>query len=151
MNFKPILVVSGEPNSIFLEIFFKSIKQKKYKRPLILICSKNILSSQMKKLNYSFKINILDQKNIFKQKLNNKKINLIDVEYKQKKAFEKISYKSRKYIGWKPILSTKESLKLTIDWYKNYSLKDKNTYLSTLGQIISYKEKKLNNLKRMDR
>ncbi len=98
MNFKPILVVSGEPNSIFLEIFFKSIKQKKYKRPLILICSKNILSSQMKKLNYSFKINILDQKNIFKEKLNNKKINLIDVEYKQKKAFEKISYKSRKYI-----------------------------------------------------
>ncbi len=61
------------------------------------------------------------------------------------------SFKSRKYIGWKPILSTQESLKLTIDWYKNYSLKNKNTYLNTLTQIISYKEKKLYNLKRMDR
>ena len=98
MNFKPILIVSGEPNSVFLEIFFKSIKQKKYKRPLVLIGSKNILNSQMNKLNYNYKVNILDQKNIFKQKLNNRKINLIDVKYKQKKPFEKISYKSRKYI-----------------------------------------------------
>ena len=98
MNFKPILIVSGEPNSVFLEIFFKSLKHKKYKRPLVLIGSKNILNSQMKKLNYNFKINILAQKNIFKEKLNNKKINLIDVEYKQKKPFEKISYKSKKYI-----------------------------------------------------
>jgi len=27
MNSKPIIIVSGEPNSIFLEIFFKSIKK----------------------------------------------------------------------------------------------------------------------------
>ena len=31
MNFKPILIVSGEPNSIFLEIFFKALKVKKLK------------------------------------------------------------------------------------------------------------------------
>ena len=31
MNFNPIIVVAGEPNSIFLEIFFKAIKNKKYK------------------------------------------------------------------------------------------------------------------------
>ena len=28
MNYKPILIVGGEPNSVFLEIFFKSIKLK---------------------------------------------------------------------------------------------------------------------------
>ena len=39
MNYKPILIVHGEPNSIFLEIFFKSLKYKKFKNPLILICS----------------------------------------------------------------------------------------------------------------
>ena len=61
------------------------------------------------------------------------------------------SFKSRKYVGWKPILSTKESLKLTIDWYKNYSSKKRNIYLNTLAQIISYKEKKLYNSKKMDR
>ena len=44
MNFNPILIVSGEPNSIFLEIFFKT--QKKYKaiNPIILISSKKIIS-----------------------------------------------------------------------------------------------------------
>ena len=28
MNYKPILIVAGEPNSIFFEIFFKAIKKK---------------------------------------------------------------------------------------------------------------------------
>ena len=49
MKSKPILIISGEPNSIFLEIFFKSYK-KKFKTPLILISSLKILSLQMKKL-----------------------------------------------------------------------------------------------------
>ena len=40
MNYSPILIVAGEPNSIFLEIFFKVLK-KKIKSPIILIASKN--------------------------------------------------------------------------------------------------------------
>ena len=28
MKSNPIIIISGEPNSIFLEIFFKSIKKK---------------------------------------------------------------------------------------------------------------------------
>ena len=36
MNYKPILIVAGEPNSIFLEIYFKALKTK-IKCPLILI------------------------------------------------------------------------------------------------------------------
>ena len=36
MNYNPILIVTGEPNSVFLEIFFKV--QKKYK---IIIFSNN--------------------------------------------------------------------------------------------------------------
>ena len=28
MNYKPILIVAGEPNSIFFEIFFKALKKK---------------------------------------------------------------------------------------------------------------------------
>ena len=30
MNYSPILIVAGEPNSIFLEIFFKVIKKIKF-------------------------------------------------------------------------------------------------------------------------
>ena len=56
MNFKnSILVVAGEPNSIFLEIFFKSIKKIKVKNPLILIGSYKLVVLQMKKLNFKKK------------------------------------------------------------------------------------------------
>ena len=54
MNYKPILIVAGEPNSIFLEIFFKSIQANHYKSPLIIIASKELLEQQMKKLGFFF-------------------------------------------------------------------------------------------------
>ena len=41
MNYSPILIVSGEPNSIFLEIFFKILKKNKFRSPFILISSKS--------------------------------------------------------------------------------------------------------------
>ena len=98
MNYKPILIVAGEPNSIFLEIFFKSLKLKKFKSPLILIASLKLLKLQMKKLKVKKKIRLLDKKNLEKYKLNNNTINIIDINYDQKKAFEKISSKSNSYI-----------------------------------------------------
>jgi len=98
MNYKPILIVAGEPNSIFLEIFFKSIQAHHYKSPLIIIASKKLLTQQMKKLGFFFEINTID-KNFKKfNLLNNKKINLINVEYRFKSCFEKISSKSNDYI-----------------------------------------------------
>ncbi len=99
MNYKPILLISGEPNSIFLEIFFKSLKYKKIRSPLILIASQKLLRLQMKKLNFNKKIKILDYNNILDLKIDNKSINLINVNYNTSKAFEKISTKSNKYIN----------------------------------------------------
>tara|TARA_A100001015_G_scaffold90286_1_gene100558 strand:- start:403 stop:1368 length:966 start_codon:yes stop_codon:yes gene_type:complete len=99
MNFKSsILVLAGEPNSVFLEIFFKSIKKIKFKNPLILIGSHKLIQLQMKKLNYKKKIKILDKKILKTYNLDNSSINLIDVKYKANKAFEKISSKSNIYI-----------------------------------------------------
>ena len=98
MGKKPILIVGGEPNSIFLEIFFKSIKANSYKSPLIIVVSKKLLQEQMIKLGFSFKINYIDIKFKNFSKLDNKKINLINVDYNFKKCFEKISNKSNKYI-----------------------------------------------------
>ena len=48
MNFKPIIIVAGEPNSIFFEIFLKIINKNKFKCPIILIASKNIILKQSK-------------------------------------------------------------------------------------------------------
>ena len=52
MNFNPILIVSGEPNSVFLELFFKVFNKNKIKNPIILISSKKLLNLQMKKLGF---------------------------------------------------------------------------------------------------
>jgi len=98
MNYKPILIVAGEPNSIFLEIFFKSIQAHHYKSPLIIIASKKLLEQQMMRLGFFFEINTIDQNFKKFNLLNNKKINLINVEYKFKSCFEKISSKSNYYI-----------------------------------------------------
>jgi 4-hydroxythreonine-4-phosphate dehydrogenase len=98
MNSKSILVVAGEPNSIFLEIFFKSIKKNNFKKPIVLIVSKNLLLKQMKKLKFKLNINLINKKKLFLQKLNNKKINIINVDYEFKNVFEKISDNSNEYI-----------------------------------------------------
>ena len=98
MVYKPILIVAGEPNSIFSEIFFKSIRYKKYKSPIIIIASKKLIELQMRKLNVNKKIRLIDFLNIEKYNFDNRKINLIDVKFDQKKPFERISNKSNAYI-----------------------------------------------------
>ena len=98
MNSKPILIVSGEPNSIFLELFFKVINQNVVKSPIILISSKKLLVLQMKKLGFKNNIRLLSPTKLKSYKLDNKTINLINVEYNPNKAFEKISNKSNVFI-----------------------------------------------------
>ena len=98
MGKKPIIIVSGEPNSVFLEIFFKSIKFFNYKSPLIILVSRKLLEQQMNRLGYKFEINTIDENFTQFDKLSNKKINLINIEYKFNKCFEKISSKSNNYI-----------------------------------------------------
>ena len=79
-NYSPILVISGDPNSIFLEIFFKSFKIAK--RPLVLIVNKKILKQQIKLFKYKFDLNEIFDQNINDKKLNNEVINFIDVPMK---------------------------------------------------------------------
>ena len=74
MNYKPLIIVLGEPYSTFSEIIFKLYKSKiirKFKRPIILIGSKSsVLEKQMLKLNYSFRIKDFAINNFNKIKLN---------------------------------------------------------------------------------
>ena len=98
MNYKPIIVVAGEPNSIFSEIFFKSLNYKKFNSPIILIGSKNLIELQMKRLNVQKRIRLINFFDLNKYHLDNKKINLININFNQKKPFDKISSKSNRYI-----------------------------------------------------
>ena len=98
MKNKSILIFSGEPNSIFFEIFFKVIKNNRINNPLILISSIKLLNLQMKKFNFKKKVNVIKSKDLSKQKLDNNKINLLNIEYNQKNTFEKISKKSNAFI-----------------------------------------------------
>ena len=102
MKNKNILIIAGEPYSIFSEIFFKTLKKKQIqnmKNPIILIGSKEILFKQMIRLNYNFKIKEIFFKDINKLKINNKKINILNVNFNFKKIFDKISSKSNNYIN----------------------------------------------------
>ncbi len=92
MKNKPILIVSGEPYSIFLEIFFKSLKKKKYKSPLILICCRKNLMSQMKKFKVRKKIKIFNLNDIRKTHINNNFINLINVNSYKSNRTKNLSY-----------------------------------------------------------
>ena len=86
-NYKPIIIVDGEPNSIFFEIFFKVIK-KKIKSPIILIASKKLILKQAKILKKKINLNTISETEIIKKENNLKKINLIDVNFEQKTALE---------------------------------------------------------------
>ena len=101
MNNKPIIIVAGEPYSVFLEIFFKALKTKKIKNlksPIIIIASRSLLLKQMKKLKYFFRIKLIDHNFFNLNFLDNNKINLINVNFNFSKTFDRISKKSNKYI-----------------------------------------------------
>jgi 4-hydroxythreonine-4-phosphate dehydrogenase len=114
MNSNPILIVSGEPNSVFLELFFKIFNNNKIKSPIILISSKKLLNLQMKKLGFKNKIRLINASKLKLYKLDNKTINLIDVKYNPDKAFEKISSKSNIFI--------KNSFELAFKIIKKYNI-----------------------------
>ena len=98
MKNRPIIIVNGEPNSVFLEIFFKSLKNKTYKSPIILISSLELLKAHMKKLKFKKKIRIINYENIKLSNLNNKSINLINIKLNLIDNLKKITNKSNSFI-----------------------------------------------------
>tara|TARA_B100001057_G_scaffold496907_1_gene599650 strand:- start:723 stop:1688 length:966 start_codon:yes stop_codon:yes gene_type:complete len=98
MKSRPILIVSGDPKSVFFEIFIKSIKLNSYKCPLILISSSKLLKLNLKKYKCKKSIRILNKNYLDNYKLNNKKINLIDIDYKTSNNLIKNRLNTNTYI-----------------------------------------------------
>ena len=82
MHRKPIIIVPGQPKSIFFEIFFKSLNIKKIKSPLILVCSVNLFNLNAKKYKLNKKINLINSE-LTKIKLINNYIYILDIELKK--------------------------------------------------------------------
>ena len=100
MKCKPILIVPGDPNSIFFEIFFKSIKKNTYKSPLILISSLDLVKKEIKRFNIKKKIKLLDQISLKNTRIDNKKINLINIENNSFLNIKKNPNHTKKYINY---------------------------------------------------
>ena len=98
MNYKPIIIVAGEPNSVFFELFLKVIKRK-IRSPIILIASKKLLLMQAQILKKKINFNLIEELDVIKKRKNLKKINLIDIDFAQTQPFNKISSKSNDYIS----------------------------------------------------
>ncbi|MDA7801651.1 4-hydroxythreonine-4-phosphate dehydrogenase PdxA, partial [Candidatus Pelagibacter sp.] len=73
-----------------------------------------LFKEQMKKLGFTFKINDIDKNFKDFSKLDNDKINLINVDYKFKKCFERITNKSNRYI--------EKTFKIALDFIKQNNL-----------------------------
>ena len=96
MNIKPILIVAGEPFSVFSELLFKALKKNKFKKPLVIIASYKLLSKQMKFLKYEIPFNKIS-KNFEIKNLKKNQINIIDVNFKFNNIFQIISDVSNSY------------------------------------------------------
>jgi 4-hydroxythreonine-4-phosphate dehydrogenase len=142
MNREPIIIAAGEPNSIFLEIFFKSIEKNIYKSPLIIIVSKKLLQKQMKRLGFFFEINHIDKEFKNFSKLDNKKINLINVDYTFKKPFEKITNKSNRYINEIFLISLRIMLKNNFSKFVNGPISKKDFLKGKTLGITEYLSKR---------
>ena len=95
MNIKYVIIVLGEPFSIFSEIIGKYFKKRKIKKKIIIIGNYKLLDNQLKKLNYNLKLRKIS---LINEAINNT-LNVIDVEFKYEKIFDKISSKSNNYIN----------------------------------------------------
>ncbi len=97
MNINKIIIILGEPKSIFLEIlfkFFKSNKFKKINQHIILIGSKDLVINHMNKVKSKIKLNIINDINLSIKKY----INIINVNYNSTKKISKLSSGSNFYI-----------------------------------------------------
>ena len=98
MKIKPIIIINGEPNSIFLEIFIKALKFKKYKSPIILISSFKLIKFYMKKFKFKKRIKLIEVDDITNLNLDNKSINLININFNFDNKIKKITKKSNYFI-----------------------------------------------------
>ena len=99
MNFSPIIIVGGEPQSVFIEILLKAFK--KIRKPIILISSKTILKKNIidkldEGINVIFDIDWQGTEQIIKRNLNYKLISIFILPPSKKVLHERLSNRDMK-------------------------------------------------------
>ena len=143
MNFNPILIIGGEPKSIFLEILLKTLKKlKKKDLPIILISSKDLLLKNMKKFNQNL---IFNQLNKNFTNINSKKINLINIKY-NKFSFspKKITSRSNLYLEKSFKMALKVMKKIKCSGLINGPISKKTFLKGKYNGITEFLAKKTN-------
>ena len=102
---KKIILVFGDPNSINSELIYKSWKKLDFKirKRIYIIGNYNLISKQLKKLNYKLKLTKI---NHIDDKFFNTSVKIIDVKVNFKNPFDVSIKESSKFI--------RESLNLQI-------------------------------------
>ncbi len=146
MRINKIIIILGEPQSIFSEILFKYFNSKEFsknKKKIILIGSMSLLQKQMKKLKFNLNLKLIININDAK----NNEINILNINYNNQKNFSKISSNSKKYIsncfevGLGLIKNNKKTVLINGPVSKKHFLKKK--YLG-ITEYISKKTKSKN-------
>ncbi len=146
MRINKIIIILGEPQSIFSEILFKYFNSKEFsknKKKIILIGSMSLLQKQMKKLKFNLNLKLINNINDAK----NNEINILNINYNNQKNFSKISSNSKKYIsncfevGLGLIKNNKKTVLINGPVSKKHFLKKK--YLG-ITEYISKKTKSKN-------
>ncbi len=146
MRINKIIIILGEPQSIFSEILFKYFNSKEFsknKKKIILIGSITLLQKQMKKLKFNLNLKLINNINDAK----NNEINILNINYNNQKKFSKISSNSKKYIsncfevGLDLIKNNKKTVLINGPVSKKHFLKKK--YLG-ITEYISKKTKSKN-------
>jgi len=146
MRINKIIIILGEPQSIFSEILFKYFNSKEFsknKKKIILIGSMSLLQKQMKKLKFNLNLKLINNINDAK----NNEINILNINYSNQKNFSKISSNSKKYIsncfevGLGLIKNNKKTVLINGPVSKKHFLKKK--YLG-ITEYISKKTKSKN-------
>ena len=146
MRINKIIIILGEPQSIFSEILFKYFNSKEFsknKKKIILIGSITLLQKQMKKLKFNLNLKLINNINDAK----NNEINILNINYNNQKNFSKISSNSKKYIsncfevGLGLIKNNKKTVLINGPVSKKHFLKKK--YLG-ITEYISKKTKSKN-------
>ncbi len=95
MHIKYIIIVHGEPFSIFSEILGKYFSRiEKFKKKIIIIGNIELIRKQLSKLNYSLLLNEIIDLNNAKRNV----INVMNINFSFNNVFSKISSKSNLYI-----------------------------------------------------
>ena len=95
MKIDCIIIILGEPYSTFSEILGKYFfKKKKINKKIILIGNIKLFCNQLSKLNYKINLNIIQDYVQAKKSV----INIIDIDFKFRKIFSKVTRNSENYI-----------------------------------------------------